>query len=526
MNKKLYQYSVSESFERLCCDEKGLTSDVAREHLQKYGYNELKTKKPNPWLRFLRQFHNPLIYILLLAAAITSFLSFQGEDMLADSIVIISVVLLNAILGFIQEGKAENALMALQKMLLSETAVLRDGKQTILPTRELVQGDIVILEGGDKVPADVRWIECKDLHVDESALTGESLAVAKHTEALDNPNLSPGDQTCMGFSGTFLVSGFAKALIVKTGTQTEFGKIATMMSSTKQVQTPLQKKISEFTHTLIIAILIIGFLNFILGIFIGYPIAYIFLASVSLVVAAIPEMLPMIVTAILALSASVMAKRNALIRNLPATETLGCTTVICSDKTGTLTCNEMTVVQLYSAGQHYQLDGNGYEPVGEISHQGHTLKQLPNAVLATLKSGLYCNNAILEQQDEQYQIIGDPTEGALIVSAVKNNIKYNPENKMLDEIPFDSGRMYMATLHNDKDENIIYIKGSPEVILNLCNSQIGESSDEALNSDNISQQVETMANNALRVLAMAYKKVPKEYVQLDEMTLNDFCFLG
>lgn len=526
MNKKIYQYSVTESFELLSCNEQGLTSDVAKERLQQDGYNELKGKKPNPWLRFLRQFHNPLIYILLLAAATTSFLSLQGEDMLADSIVIISVVLLNAILGFFQEGKAENALLALQNMLISETAVLRDGQETILPTRELVRGDIVILEGGDKVPADVRWIECKDLHVDESALTGESLAVAKHTDALDNPNLSPGDQTCMGFSGTFLVSGFAKALIVKTGTHTEFGKIATMMSTTKQVQTPLQRKISEFTRTLIIAILIIGFLNFMLGVFIGYPIAYIFLASVSLVVAAIPEMLPMIVTAILALSASVMAKRNALIRNLPATETLGCTTVICSDKTGTLTRNEMTVVQLYSAGHHYQLYGNGYEPVGDISRHGETLKQLPQAVLKTLMSGLYCNNSILEKQDEQYQIIGDPTEGALIVSAVKNNIKHDPECKTLDEIPFDSGRMYMATLHNDEDENIIYIKGSPEVIVKLCNSQIGESANEELNSDDISQQVETMANNALRVLAMAHKKVPKEHTQLDETLLNDFCFLG
>ncbi len=528
MDKKFYQCSVSESLEQLACHEQGLDSQTAQERLENYGFNEIEAKKTSPWLRFIRQFNNPLVYILLISATTTAVLTLNGKDMLADTIVILSVVVLNAILGFFQEGKAENALSALQDMLVSETIVIRDGKEQTIPTRTLVPGDIVVLEGGDKVPADLRLLDSRDLHVDEAALTGESLPVKKQTEALDNPDLPPGDQSCMAFSGTFLVSGFTKGLVTSTGLNTEFGKIAAMMSQTEQVATPLQKKISEFTRTLIMLILVVGLLNFILGLFIGYPAAYIFLASVSLIVAAIPEMLPMIVTAILALSASIMAKRNALIRRLPAAETLGCTSVICSDKTGTLTRNEMTVVQLYSAGENYQLSGSGYEPKGQFKQAGEVINEIPSVLTDTLRTGMYCNNAALSDKNGHHGIIGDPTEGALLVSAAKADID-KPSAPALDEIPFDSGRMYMATLYEGENENHLYIKGSPEVIMGLCENykhKQGLAPLSEAEQKTILAQVEHMAKDALRVLAMAEKTVPKTCTELSDEDLLGACFLG
>ena len=331
---KWYQLSVEQTFRELGADSDGLTSDEAKARLEKYGYNELEFKGPSVLMRFLRQFHNPLVYILLAAVSFTALL-----EMWMDMSVIAVVVVLNVLIGFFQEGKAENALEALRKMIVLQCTVLRDGKQKVLATRELVPGDVVILNGGDRIPADLRLFYTKDVAMDEATLTGESVPVEKHTDPVPEPDLSPGDQLCIAFGGTFITRGSAQGLVVEIAEQTEFGKIAKLVKETPTVATPLQKKIADFTRVLIIAILIIGSINFLIGHLFGYDLARNFLGSVSLVVAAIPEMLPMIVTGILALAATAMARRNALIRMLPAAETLGCRTVICSDKTGTLPKN-------------------------------------------------------------------------------------------------------------------------------------------------------------------------------------------
>lgn len=520
-----YRLSVEQTLAKLETDTHGLTSAEAKRRLKKYGYNELKFKKPSALIRFIRQFQNPLVYILVAAAIVTVVLSFYGEDMLADSIIILSVVWLNAILGFFQEGKAENALLALQKMIVSECDALRDGHQKLIRTRELVPGDIVVLNGGDKISADLRLVETKGVAADESILTGESIPVKKSIEAIDRPDLSPGDQTCIGFSGTFLAKGYAVGVVINTAENTEFGKIASLVRTTQSVITPLQRKIADFTKILIIAILCVGAVNFVLGSLFGYSLAYSFLASVSLIVAAIPEMLPMIVTAILALAATTMAKRNALIRHLPAAETLGCTTVICSDKTGTLTKNEMTVIRIYSGGQYFDVDGVGYEPNGRFVVDGQAIDPHEyDALKETLKAGSLCNEAVLSFVAGSHTVIGDPTEGALKVSATKAGL--DGETEKLDEIPFDSEQMYMATLHKGDDKNLVYVKGSPEKLLAFCSHYHTGEALEPIKKEEYLLKAEEMANGALRVISMAYKEVPKEQHTIHHEDLNNLVFLG
>jgi len=519
-------------FGELDADSTGLSSSEAKARLDRYGYNELEYRKPSVIMRFLRQFHNPLVYILLVAAAITGFLTLRGEDMLADTAVILGVVILNAVIGFLQEGKTEAALEALRKMIVMECTVLRDGEQKIMPSRELVPGDVVFLDGGDRIPADLRLFFTKDASADEAALTGESVPVEKHVDPIPKPNLSPGDQSCMAFSGTFITRGSARGVVVGTGENTEFGKIAKLVKETHKVVTPLQRKIAAFTRTLMIAILSLGAINFVLGlIFIkepeGGPVVYSFLASVSLVVAAIPEMLPMIVTGILALAAAAMVKRHALIRRLPAAETLGTATVICSDKTGTLTKNEMTVLKIYSGGKDYEVRGVGYEPNGEFALGNQVINPVQDSkvLVETLKAGYLCNNAILTKDDEErYHIIGDPTEGALVVSATKAGI--TEKFHRLDEIPFESERMYMATLHEGQEENFIYAKGSPERILEMCQNQLTEQGIEPLQSEEILGNADEMAGEALRLLGMAYKTVSKEKTSLELADMKELIFLG
>jgi P-type Ca2+ transporter type 2C len=466
-NIKWYRQSIENVFKILEADNNGLTFHEAQERLKKYGPNELPITKPNVLKRLLRQFNNPMVYVLLAAAVITGILTLRGEHMLPDTAVILGVVILNVVLGFFQEGKTESALEALRQMIVRECLVIRDGEQKIIPTRELVPGDVVVLNNGDRVPADLRLFFTREIAVDEATLTGESVPVEKNTLPIERPDLSPGDQLCMVFNGTFVTRGSARGVVVGTGENTEFGKIAKLVKGTRKVATPLQRKIAQFTKTLMIAIFILGALNLVLGYLVGFSFSYSFLATIALIVAAVPEMLPMLITSILALSASAMAKRNALIRQLPAAETLGSTTVICSDKTGTLTKNEMTVVKLYAGGKEYSVSGAGYHPSGEFSSDGQPVFVLENSVLAeSLKAGLYCSNSTLANKEGKYEIIGDPTEGALVVAAAKAGITQKLDR--LDEIPFESDRMYMATLHESEKSNVLYFKGSPEVILKMC----------------------------------------------------------
>lgn len=524
---KWYQLSVEETFQGLGAGDTGLTSGEAKARLERYGYNELKFKKPSVIMRFLRQFHSPLVYILLAAAAMTGVLTLRGEDMMSDTGVILGVVILNAILGFVQEGKTEAALEALQKMIVPECTVLRDGEQKVIPTRELVPGDVVVLSGGDRIPADLRLFFTKGVAADEAALTGESVPVEKDTDPIARPDLSPGDQRCIAFGGTFLARGAAKGVVVATGEETEFGKIAIMVKQTRKVETPLQRKIAAFTRTLMILILSLGAINFGLGYFFGFDLIYSFLASVSLIVAAIPEMLPMLVTAILALAAAAMVKRNALIRRLPAAETLGCATVICSDKTGTLTRDEMTVLRIYAGGKSYEVKGVGYEPRGEFisGNEGKVIDPASEQVLVeTLKAGYFCNDTTLTQEEGRYHVIGDPTEGALVVSAAKAGII--EKLPRLDEEPFESEKMYMATLHEDKGQNVLYVKGSPERVLEMCQDQLTDRGVAPLKREEILNRGEEMARGALRVLGMAYKMVPKEEASLGVVDVRGLTFLG
>lgn len=521
---KWYQMSVDQAFETLKTGSTGLSSKTAKERLKRYGYNEISFKQINPFLRFLRQFHNPLIYVLILAGIVTVFL---GE--LIDTAVIFGVVIANTAIGFIQEGKAESSIEALEKMMLPECTMLRDGEKKNILARELVIGDIVILESGAQVPADLRLFRVKNLNVDEAALTGESISVTKSIEPIKMSDIPPADQNCMAFSGTFVTQGSGHGIVIATGENTEMGKIAEIMKETHKITTPLMKKIEKFTEIIVIAIISIAALNFILSTWFGYGFIYSFMASVSLAVAAIPEGLPAVLTITLALGVKVMARRNALIRKLPSVETLGRATVICSDKTGTLTKNQMTVVKVYCGNKSYKVSGTGYKPHGEFIFNDKIIKLSNESreLTETLKAGLLCNNAVLveEMEDsERYNIIGDPTEGALLISAIKSGV--SEDISRLDEIPFESEKRYMATLHKDRDNNVIYVKGSPERIIKMSGNQLINGKIQPLEDEKISAIADEMAENALRVLGFAYKSISNDKTEITDEDIKELTFLG
>ncbi|MBA5941749.1 MAG: HAD-IC family P-type ATPase [Methanophagales archaeon] len=533
-----YQLQIEETFDALDADSAGLTSDEAKVRVKKYGYNELEVKKRSPITRFLLQFHSSLLYILVVAAIICFFL---GKFM--DMLVILGVVLATVIIGFIQEGKAEASLEALKKMIVPECTALRDGKKQVIPARELVPGDVVILEAGDRVPADLRLFSLKNFGTDEAILTGESLLVAKNVDPISRPNLNPGEQRCLCFSGTFVTRGRGKGIVVETGERTEVGKIAGLIKETEKVTPPIMRKMAEFTRFLIVAILASGALTFALGLWLGYEFEFIFLATVGLIVAMIPAGLPAALTAAFAIGTTAMARRNALIRRLPAVETLGCTTVICSDKTGTLTKNEMTVLKIYCGEKNYRVSGVGYEPKGEFIQENERMQidrmpvpvqvQGDRTLVETLTAGYLCNNAALVAGEEGYSINGDPTEGAMIVAATKAGIVDDLHLRLhkLDEIPFEPEQQYMATMHsgNGKEENIIYVKGSPEAVLRMCRDQLIDGKSERLRNQEQIQilgKADEMAKDALRVLGMAYKRVSKEKTSLTVEDLDGLTFLG
>ena len=523
--KSWYQLSAEHVFEALESGSAGLSSSESKARLEIYGYNELKFKKRSALIRFLMQFHSALIYVLLVSALITTFL-----DMWMDTAVILAVVLANTIIGFIQEGKAEASAEALQRMMTQECTVLRDGEKQVIPARELVPGDVVLLEEGDRVPADLRLFYAKNVSADEATLTGESVPVRKDIESISKPDLSPADQRCMAFSGTFITRGSGQGIVVGTGEHAEIGKIAELMKATRKITTPLMRKLADFTRFLVIAILSIAALNFILAVLFDFPRKWSFLASVSLAVAAIPEGLPAIVTITLAFGVTEMARRNALIKRLPAAETLGCTTVICTDKTGTLTKNQMTVSRIYCGGKEYEVSGVGYEPSGEfiLDNRAITPEKEGEELIETLKAGYLCSNASLtENKDEGgYSIVGDPTEGALVVSASKAGI--TEHLLRLDEIPFMAEQQCMATLHEgvNKNANVVYVKGSPEQVLRMCQNQLVNGSIVPLRREEILAEANEMAGEALRVLGMAYKRVPKDKKALNSEDLEGLTFLG
>lgn len=518
---------VLKEFDSMASD--GLSTVEAKERLEKYGLNEFQDKKRKTFLqKFIDQFKDFMIIILIVAAIISIA---AGERV--DAIVILAIVILNAFLSIYQEGQAEKSLESLKQMSAPEAKVIRDGKKTVVPARELVPGDIVILEAGDIIPADLRLFNSSNLKVDESSLTGESVAVEKNSEAILDNNATLGDRVNMAYMSTIVTYGRGKGVVVGTSHDTEIGKIATMIEEIEDDLTPLQNKLDKLGKKLGILTIIICAIVFALGLIQKREVIDMLLVSVSLAVAAIPEGLPAIVTIVLAIGMGRMVKKNAIVKKLLAVETLGSTTYICSDKTGTLTQNEMTVKKVYSDGKYYDVTGTGYEPEGQILNKGN---ELTHDELNNLKALLYAcilnNDANLLENNNVYTIMGDPTEGALITFAGKAGFledEVEAEQPRIDEIPFDSDRKMMSTFHEVDNRVIQYTKGAPDIVLSNCryiyiDGEFKEITDEQI--ADILKANSTFASDALRVLGFAIKIFNKDDFKNTDKNEEDLIFIG
>ena len=522
---------------------KGLASDEAARRLERFGPNVLpKVQRHGPLIRFLLQFHHPLIYVLMAATTVTLLLAEY-----VDAGVIFGVVLVNAVVGFIQESRAEAALDSLAAMMKTEAVVRREGHKRRIPSADVVPGDVVLLESGDKIPADLRLTAIRELRVDESALTGESVPVEKADQVLP-PETVVGDRKNMAFSGTLVTYGQGTGVVVGTGTETELGRIHQLMGETTQLATPLTKKLASFSKVLTVAILGLAAITFMLGLWRGQAVTEIFMAAVALAVGAIPEGLPAAVTITLAIGVGRMAKRHAIIRKLPAVETLGSTTVICSDKTGTLTKNEMTVQAIFAGGHVFEVEGAGYEPVGQIREvsgvRGEVIapdalpltlhpSPLSPALREVLLAGALCNDAQLVERNGRWVITGDPTEGALLVVARKGGIDVEQlasDGPRLDSIPFESERQFMATLHRPgaTGDVTIYLKGAVGKVIQLCDRMVEEDgTDQPVDRRRILDHVEAFAGRGLRVLAFARRSSTTDLTTLaDRDVAGGLTFLG
>jgi magnesium-transporting ATPase (P-type) len=507
----------------------GLTDAEAARRRVEVGSNVLPPpRRRGPVLRLLLQFHNVLIYVLLGAAAVTAALGHW-----ADSGVIVAVVVINALIGFLQEGKAERALEAIRDMLPSQAQVLRAGVRREAAVHELVPGDIVYLASGDKVPADLRLVDAHSLRIAEAALTGESAAAEKQTGTMP-ADAALGDRACMAYASTLVAHGQATGVVVATGPDTEVGHISAMLAQVRELSTPLTRQIAQFGRWLTAATLLIAGLAFGYGTLMhGYPAADMFLAAVGLAVALIPEGLPAIVTIALAIGVGRMAGRNAIIRRLPAVEALGSVTVICTDKTGTLTRNEMSVSRVLTADGDLAVSGAGYAPHGGFSQDGTAVEAASrHDLLALARAGLLCNDAVLAQANGDWRLAGDPTEGALVTLALKAGLDdaFEHENHPRDDvIPFESEHCFMATLHHDHDgHRFIALKGAPERILPLCRWQAGAAGLAPLDVVCWQQRMEQAASQGARLLAIASRGIerPAPTLRIDDVRLGGFTLLG
>jgi len=514
---------VVEIFESDAIDGLGPLSIKHREDY--FGKNVLKERKQDSKLKkFLLQFHNALIYILLGASLVTALLHEW-----IDSGVIFAVVIINVIIGYVQEIKAQEAIESLKKMMNTEAVIIRDGKKISISSIDLVPGDIVLLESGSKVPADMRLIESKDLKVDESMLTGESVSTLKSV-TLKDQDITLNDRDNMAYSGTFVTYGRAKGVVVATAEHTELGKIAHLIEETTSMETPLTKKISAFSKILLYVILALAAFTFVIGVLRENSAVETFMASVALAVGAIPEGLPAAVTITLAIGVSRMATKNAIIRKLPAVETLGSVTTICSDKTGTLTQNKMSVTDIFCSGSAYTVSGSGYKPEGDFFKDEEKVEFLDETLIEILRVGYLCNESYLLEKDGHYSINGDPTEGALVVSALKAGCSehiLNTTFPRLDLLPFESDRQFMATINRDveNNQNVLYLKGSIEKTLAICDFESIDGEVVAINRDTIMQQAELFASKGLRVLALAKKLVEGDTIH-NRLLDNKFVFIG
>jgi len=529
VTEQWHTISPDEALRALDSRRSGLAETEAKQRFLQYGPNELKGKKKTPpLLVLLRQFLSPLIYVLLAAVIISVIV-----EHFLDAWVILGVLLLNAVIGFVQETRAETAMEALIQMTAPKAKVRRGGKIESLPAREIVPGDILLLETGDKVPADARLVEESNLKVNEAALTGESMPIDKHTKALGK-QVPIAERKNLVYMGTVVTYGRATAVVVRAGMSTEMGKIATGIQEVKPEKTPIQESISTLSRYIII--LVLGIIGILVAVSLARGLDWleIFLLAVAAAVSAIPEGLPAVVTVVLAVGMRIMARRNAVIRRLVAVETLGSATVICSDKTGTLTLNEMTVRRLYVDGQPIEVTGEGYEPRGEFHRDGQIVSPESEASLALmLRIGALCNDALLTREDECCSIYGDPTEGALVVAAAKagmNKEKLEKALPRIDEIPFQSEKQYMATLHPRDGGRVVYIKGSVERLLSLSKYHLRGARAvplEAADAQAIMQANTTMASEAMRVIATAYVDLPSELEDLKtEDIRGNLVFVG
>jgi len=514
--------------------DSGLASTEAEARLAKFGKNRLEiSKKITIWHRLLNQFKE-LMIIILIVASILAF--FMGETI--DASIILFIVILNAIIGVFQEYKAEKAVEALKKIMSLQATVIRDGTESIIDAENLVPGDILVLEEGAKIPADVRIIESAMLRVDEAILTGESVPRSKSENVIKDEEVALADRNNMLFTGTTISSGRCKAIVLETGMKTEFGKIAGLTTQINEDKSPLQKELDHVGKFIAKLALGICLFVFIMGIFEGRNMFEMFIFAISLGVAAVPEGLPATMTISLALGVQRMAKRRAIIRRLASVETLGSTTIICTDKTGTLTKNEMTVKKLYVSGKVVDVEGEGYDPSGKFLHNNNVFSD--PTMIGLLRNGLLCNNACLKKEDQRWSIVGDPTEGALLVSAGKaglNNKSEHDNYKRIFEMPFSSERMIMITIHRsasgklkEKSSLLAYMKGAPDMVLDKCslieiNGKIKKLT--LKDKKNFKRISLSMSNDALRILGFAYKQLKgaeaKNYQKLKE---SGFIFQG
>lgn len=526
-----YKKPIKEIYAELSASNDGLSTEEAKKRLEKYGPNKLREKKKiSPLKLLIDQVKDPLIYILLAAALVTVFI-----EQYIDTAVIMAVVVINTIVGFFQEFKAEKAMEALKKLTAPKATAIRDGDDKKINASELIPGDIVTLSSGNKVPADVRIIKAKQLTINESMLTGESKPVEKSTEIIEEENLALADQANMAFMGTIVTQGRGKGVVVNTGQHTELGKISKQVSETEKAETPLQKRLNVFSRKIAFITLGLAILVILIGLIKDIDIFEMALFAISMAVGVIPAGLPIAATVAMAIGLNRMAKRNALIRRLEAVETLGSCNYICSDKTGTITENRMTVKQAYAAGNEYEFSGDGYNPEGEIKarhlsesgleHQEamKPVQEDDHALKKLLLCGLLCNNANLYREEGEWKVDGDPTEGSLLVSARKFGIdidEVDVEYAQKDQIPFSSKRQYMATIHKKENGCYLFVKGSPEKILKFTNQE---------NNEELRKHAEKMTNSGLRVLGFAvreFKDSCPEEIDVDEHMQSNLEFLG
>ena len=509
----------------------GLDTFEVQHRQQRFGPNVLTPKRgKSPLMRFLLQFKNPLILILLASSVITALIKDP-----VDAVIIFAVVLINAVIGYVQEARAEKAIEALAQAMTTETTVVRAGQAQRVSAAELVPGDIVVLQAGDKVPADARLLRSRDLQVAEAALTGESVPIQKQADVQLPVEAVLAERSTMVYASTLVTYGQGTGVVTATGDDTEVGRISQLIAEAQELETPLTRKIAQFSRMVLYAVLALAAVTFAAGVLRGNPAVETFTATVALTVAMIPEGLPAALTVTLAIGVSRMAQRRAIIRKLPAVETLGSITVICSDKTGTLTQNQMTVQQIVAGGQRYTVTGSGYDPAGQILRAGERVDPSgrPAALRECLLTGFLCNDSALVEEGGLWKAQGDPTEVALIVAARKGGfVPANLEKQFprLDGIPFDSQHQYMATLHNQEgvSERQAYVKGAVEVILERCTAALGADRQMVpLDHAQVQRDVEDMALRGLRVLAFAKRFMPPETTSLrHEDVTSDLIFIG